>query len=175
MRHRLQWLDKREEATQLVIDSMAKSAAYAVCHLNTVQSLFKVRPPYERCSRNHFWSFDMESKEEVNCPDIASKVMKRFLVFSHLSFGLLHSEPSEEIFADLGHFSFTAIQIGFYVSGAESVRCLLLVIAILASVVGSQAIISGTFSIINQSLSLGCFPRLIVVLPLERMLVSKII
>jgi KUP system potassium uptake protein len=30
-------------------------------------------------------------------------------------------------------------------------------------VVGSQAIISGTFSIINQSLSLSCFPRVKVV------------
>ncbi|KAJ0981342.1 hypothetical protein J5N97_009597 [Dioscorea zingiberensis] len=30
MRHRMQWLDKREEATQLIIDSIAKSAAYAV-------------------------------------------------------------------------------------------------------------------------------------------------
>lgn len=39
----------------------------------------------------------------------------------------------------------------------------MLVIAILASVVGSQAIISGTFSIINQSQSLGCFPRVKVV------------
>lgn len=36
-------------------------------------------------------------------------------------------------------------------------------IAILASVVGSQAIISGTFSIINQSQSLGCFPRVKVI------------
>lgn len=39
----------------------------------------------------------------------------------------------------------------------------MLVIAILASIVGSQAIISGTFSIINQSQSLGCFPRVKVV------------
>lgn len=38
-----------------------------------------------------------------------------------------------------------------------------LMIAILASVVGSQAIISGTFSIINQSQSLGCFPRVKVI------------
>jgi KUP system potassium uptake protein len=37
------------------------------------------------------------------------------------------------------------------------------VLAILASVVGSQAIISGTFSVINQSLSLSCFPRVKVV------------
>lgn len=39
----------------------------------------------------------------------------------------------------------------------------MLTIAILASVVGSQAIISGTFSIINQSQSLGCFPRVKVI------------
>lgn len=39
----------------------------------------------------------------------------------------------------------------------------MLVIAILASVVGSQAIISGTFSIVSQSQSLGCFPRVKVV------------
>ena len=46
---------------------------------------------------------------------------------------------------------------------AESVRWPVLVLAILASVVGSQAIISGTFSIINQSQSLSCFPRVKVV------------
>ena len=32
-------------------------------------------------------------------------------------------------------------------------------IATLAAVVGSQAVISATFSIIKQSQSLGCFPR----------------
>lgn len=46
---------------------------------------------------------------------------------------------------------------------SESVRWPVLIVAILASVVGSQAIISGTFSIINQSQSLGCFPRVKVV------------
>lgn len=45
----------------------------------------------------------------------------------------------------------------------ETVRWPVLIVAILASVVGSQAIISGTFSIINQSQSLGCFPRVKVV------------
>ncbi|XP_077239149.1 potassium transporter 2 isoform X2 [Tasmannia lanceolata] len=108
---------------------------------------------------------------------------------------LLCITGSEAMFADLGHFSYTAIQIaftflvypalilaymgqaaylsrhhiytsyqiGFYVSVPESVRWAVLVIAILASVVGSQAIISGTFSIINQSQSLGCFPRVKVI------------
>ena len=46
---------------------------------------------------------------------------------------------------------------------AELVRWPVLVVAIFASVVGSQAIIIGTFSIINQSQSLGCFPRVKVV------------
>jgi K+ transporter len=43
------------------------------------------------------------------------------------------------------------------------------VLVILASVVGSQAIISRTFSIINQSQSRSCFPRVKVVhTPLQR-------
>ncbi|KAJ0969750.1 hypothetical protein J5N97_022627 [Dioscorea zingiberensis] len=127
MRHRLQWLDKREEATQLVIDSMAKSAG-------------------QERSRTLTGSY--------------YRGVQGIIFAAYLS---------------KHHRIYSTYQIGFYVSGAESVRCPLLVIAILASVVGSQAIISGTFSIINQSLSLGCFPRLRVVLPLECMLVSKMI
>ena len=46
---------------------------------------------------------------------------------------------------------------------AEKVKWPVILVAILASVVGSQAIISGTFSIINQSQLLGCFPRVKVV------------
>ncbi|GMG99701.1 hypothetical protein Nepgr_001541 [Nepenthes gracilis] len=45
----------------------------------------------------------------------------------------------------------------------ERVKLLVFRVAILSSVVGSQAIISGTFSIINQSQSLSCFPRVKVV------------
>jgi len=37
------------------------------------------------------------------------------------------------------------------------------VIATLASIVGSQAVISATFSIVNQCMALGCFPRVKVV------------
>ncbi|XP_057822358.2 probable potassium transporter 9 isoform X2 [Cryptomeria japonica] len=61
------------------------------------------------------------------------------------------------------HHIESSYQIGFYVYVPEPVRWPVLAIAILASVVGSQAIISGTFSIINQSLALGCFPRVKVV------------
>ncbi|KAL6911425.1 hypothetical protein ACP4OV_000230 [Aristida adscensionis] len=57
------------------------------------------------------------------------------------------------------HHTFeSTYQIGFYVSVPESLRWPVLVIAILAAVVGSQAIITGTFSIIKQCSSLSCFP-----------------
>ncbi|GAA0156492.1 transporter [Lithospermum erythrorhizon] len=49
-------------------------------------------------------------------------------------------------------------RIGFYVSVPESLRWPVLIIAVLAAVVGSQAIITGTFSIIKQCSSLGFFP-----------------
>ncbi|XP_041993293.1 potassium transporter 2-like [Salvia splendens] len=65
--------------------------------------------------------------------------------------------------AYLSRHHHTIHKIGYYVSVPESVRWPVLVVAILASVVGSQAIISGTFSIINQSQSLGCFPRVKVI------------
>lgn len=54
-------------------------------------------------------------------------------------------------------------QIGFYVSVPEKIRWPVLAIAILAAVVGSQAIITGTFSIIKQCSSLGCFPKVKIV------------
>lgn len=37
------------------------------------------------------------------------------------------------------------------------------VVAVLSTIIASQAMISGTFSIIQQSLSLGCFPRVKIV------------
>ncbi|CAN1852799.1 Potassium transporter 6 [Linum perenne] len=54
-------------------------------------------------------------------------------------------------------------QIGFYVSVPDKLRWPVLVIAILAAVVGSQAIITGTFSIIKQCSALGCFPKVKIV------------
>ncbi|XP_019445470.1 PREDICTED: potassium transporter 6-like [Lupinus angustifolius] len=52
---------------------------------------------------------------------------------------------------------------GFYISVPEKLRLPVFVIAILAAVVGSQAIITGTFSIIKQCSALSCFPRVKVV------------
>ena len=37
------------------------------------------------------------------------------------------------------------------------------IVAVFAAIIASQAMISGTFSIIQQSLALGCFPRVTVV------------
>ncbi|KAL4196136.1 hypothetical protein AMTRI_Chr04g244500 [Amborella trichopoda] len=106
-----------------------------------------------------------------------------------LSSILLCITGSEAMFADLGHFSQKSIKIGFgfmvypslvlcylgqtaYLSrnlekfGTHFISCVprcihgpFTVLAILASIVGSQAIITGTFSVVNQCLALGCFPR----------------
>nr|CAD1820339.1 unnamed protein product [Ananas comosus var. bracteatus] len=100
---------------------------------------------------------------------------------------------TEAMFADLGHFSVRSIQIAFtglvypclicayvgqaaylsyypldvadafYKSTPELVYWPMFVIAILASIIASQAMISATFAIIKQSVALGCFPRVRVI------------
>ncbi|XP_030946301.1 potassium transporter 5-like [Quercus lobata] len=100
---------------------------------------------------------------------------------------------TEALFADVGHFTVRSIQISmcsvtypalilaysgqaaflrkhndlvketFYESIPEPLYWPMFVVAILASIVASQAMISGTFSIVQQSLSLGCFPRVKIV------------
>ncbi|PWZ19378.1 Potassium transporter 10 [Zea mays] len=93
---------------------------------------------------------------------------------------LLCVTGSEAMFADLGHFNQLSIQIAFtcmvypalilaYMGQAaylckhhimeKKIRWPIMAIAILAAVVGSQAVITGTFSMIKQCASLGCFPR----------------
>nr|DAD34629.1 TPA_asm: hypothetical protein HUJ06_005269 [Nelumbo nucifera] len=99
---------------------------------------------------------------------------------------LLCITGSEAMFADLGHFSQLSIQIAFtlvvypslilaymgqaaYLSKHHMIESdyrigfYVSVPAILAAVVGSQAIITGTFSIIKQCSALGCFPRVKIV------------
>ncbi|KAK3415571.1 hypothetical protein EUGRSUZ_H01188 [Eucalyptus grandis] len=100
---------------------------------------------------------------------------------------------TEALFADVGHFTVRSIQISmctatypslilayagqatflrkhnslvndaFYESIPGPLYWPMFVIAILAAIIASQAMISGTFSIIQQSLSLGCFPRVKIV------------
>ncbi|KAL6972041.1 Potassium transporter [Sarracenia purpurea var. burkii] len=96
---------------------------------------------------------------------------------------------AEAMFADLGHFNKEAIQLAFvyfvypsmvityageaayltkypdqignafYNSIPKPVYWPMFVISTLASVVSSQSMISASFSIVKQSLALGCFPR----------------
>ncbi|XP_021723604.1 potassium transporter 5-like [Chenopodium quinoa] len=100
---------------------------------------------------------------------------------------------TEALFADLGHFSVRSIQISmtaivypaiilqytgqasylsnhswdvgnaFYKSVPAPLYWPMFVVAVLAAIIASQAMISATFSIIHQSLALGCFPRVKVV------------
>ncbi|KAJ4955282.1 hypothetical protein NE237_012065 [Protea cynaroides] len=100
---------------------------------------------------------------------------------------------TEAMFADLGHFSVRSIQISFtafvypcllcayvgqaaylskfpyhvsdafYKSTPEPMYWPMFVAAVIASIIASQAMISATFSIVKQSMALGCFPRVRVV------------
>ncbi|KAL3511265.1 hypothetical protein ACH5RR_030666 [Cinchona calisaya] len=100
---------------------------------------------------------------------------------------------AEAMFADLGHFSVRSIQIAFaglvfpclllaymgqaaylskhpdsasrifYDSVPESLFWPVFVIATIAAIIASQAMISASFSCIKQSMALGCFPRLKIV------------
>ncbi|KAJ7971798.1 Potassium transporter [Quillaja saponaria] len=106
---------------------------------------------------------------------------------------LLCITGTEAMFADLGHFTALSIRLAFvcvvypclvvqymgqaaflsknlqkvpetfYDSIPEPVFWPVFVIATLAAIVGSQAVITATFSIIKQCHSLGCFPRVKVV------------
>ncbi|KAM6558420.1 hypothetical protein CsatA_027659 [Cannabis sativa] len=100
---------------------------------------------------------------------------------------------TEALFADVGHFTVKSIQISmcsitypalimaytgqasflrkhndvvsdtFYKSIPKPLYWPMFVVAVCAAIIASQAMISGTFSIIQQSLSLGCFPRVKIV------------
>ncbi|XP_059656041.1 putative potassium transporter 12 isoform X2 [Cornus florida] len=100
---------------------------------------------------------------------------------------------AEAMFADLGHFSVPAIQIAFsfvvfpclllaylgqaaylmkypelsdsifYSSIPDGFFWPIFVLATIAAVIASQAMISASFSCVKQSMALGCFPRLKIV------------
>ncbi|CAK8544313.1 unnamed protein product [Lathyrus sativus] len=106
---------------------------------------------------------------------------------------VLCTTGTEALFADVGHFTVRSIQISmccvtypalilayagqasflrknndlvsatFYKSIPDSMYWPMFVVAVLAAIIASQAMISGAFSIIQQSLSLGCFPRVQIV------------
>ncbi|XP_072085961.1 potassium transporter 5-like isoform X2 [Arachis hypogaea] len=100
---------------------------------------------------------------------------------------------AEAFFADIGHFSVRAIRLStctivypsiilcysgqasylrkhmdhgpnaFYASVPDPLYWPMFVIAVMAAIIASQALISGAFSIIQQSLAMGCFPNVKVV------------
>ncbi|CAA2987672.1 potassium transporter 5-like [Olea europaea subsp. europaea] len=106
---------------------------------------------------------------------------------------ILTTTGSEALFADVGHFTVRSKQISmctviyrsiilaytgqasylrkhndaaldaFYKSVPGTMYWPMFVVAILASIIASQSLISGAFSVVQQSLSLGCFPRVRVV------------
>ncbi|CAL0320604.1 unnamed protein product [Lupinus luteus] len=103
------------------------------------------------------------------------------------------TEGTEALFADVGHFTVRSIQISmccvtypslilaytgqasflrkhndlvsdtFYKSIPGPLYWPMFAVAVAAAIIASQAMISATFSIIQQSLSLGCFPRVKIV------------
>ncbi|KAL4362165.1 hypothetical protein GQ457_04G028640 [Hibiscus cannabinus] len=106
---------------------------------------------------------------------------------------VLCTTGGEALFADVGHFSVRSIQISmcsvvypalilaymgqaayllhnpdavsdaFFKAVPGPMFWPMFIVSIVAAVIASQAMISGTFSIVQQSLSLGCFPRVKVV------------
>ncbi|TVU14690.1 hypothetical protein EJB05_38174, partial [Eragrostis curvula] len=100
---------------------------------------------------------------------------------------------TEGMYADLGHFNIRAVQISFsgilfpsvalcYIGQAAYLRKFpenvadtfyrsipaplfwpAFIVAILAAIIASQAMLSGAFAILSKALSLGCFPRVQVI------------
>ncbi|KAK8586914.1 hypothetical protein V6N12_021434 [Hibiscus sabdariffa] len=87
---------------------------------------------------------------------LSIKIAFTFVVYPSLTLAYM----GQAAYLSKHHINETDYRIGFYVSVPEQIRWPVLVIAILAAVVGSQAIITGTFSIIKQCSALGCFPKI---------------
>lgn len=72
--------------------------------------------------------------------------------------------PGKNLYEVLnGYFYFFPSHIDVIMLSAESVFWPVFVVATLAVVVGSQAVISATFSIISQCCALNCFPHVKIV------------
>nr|AAK53758.1 putative potassium transporter HAK1p [Mesembryanthemum crystallinum] len=83
------------------------------------------------------------------------KIAFSFVVYP----ALILAYMGQAAYLSMHHSLQSGYRVGFYVSVPEKIRWPVLAIAILAAVVGSQAVITGTFSIIKQCSALGCFPR----------------
>uniref|UniRef100_A0A803LJ59 Potassium transporter n=1 Tax=Chenopodium quinoa TaxID=63459 RepID=A0A803LJ59_CHEQI len=107
---------------------------------------------HHKCSEAMFADLGHFSQSSI-------KIAFTFLVYPSLILAYM----GQAAYLSKHHVMATSYQIGFYVSVPEKLRWPVLGIAILAAVVGSQAIITGTFSIIKQCQALGCFPRVKIV------------
>nr|ASM90221.1 high affinity potassium 8 [Sesuvium portulacastrum] len=87
------------------------------------------------------------------------KIAFSFVVYPSLILAYM----GQAAYLSMHHSLQSDYRIGFYVSVPEKLRWPVLAIAILAAVVGSQAVITGTFSIIKQCSALGCFPKVRIV------------
>ncbi|PKI53946.1 potassium transporter 6 [Punica granatum] len=90
---------------------------------------------------------------------LSIKIAFTFMVYPSLILAYM----GQAAYLSMHHEVENDYRIGFYVSVPEKLRWPVLAIAILAAVVGSQAIITGTFSIIKQCSALDCFPRVKIV------------
>ncbi|KAJ4960035.1 hypothetical protein NE237_019945 [Protea cynaroides] len=90
---------------------------------------------------------------------LSIKIAFTFLVYPSLILAYM----GQAAYLSKHHIIGSDHQIGFYVSVPERIRWPVMAIAILAAVVGGQAIITGTFSIIKQCSALGYFPRVKIV------------
>ncbi|XP_054803524.1 potassium transporter 8-like [Prosopis cineraria] len=86
---------------------------------------------------------------------LSIKIAFTFLVYPSLILAYM----GQAAYLSKHHILESDYRIGFYVSVPEKIRWPVLAIAILQAVVGSQAVITGTFSIIKQCSALGCFPK----------------
>ncbi|KAJ1379118.1 Potassium transporter [Sesbania bispinosa] len=86
---------------------------------------------------------------------LSIKIAFTFLVYPSLILAYM----GQAAYLSKHHALESDYRIGFYVSVPVKLRWPVLAIAILQAVVGSQAVITGTFSIIKQCSALGCFPK----------------
>ncbi|KAF5746358.1 hypothetical protein HS088_TW06G00529 [Tripterygium wilfordii] len=121
------------------------------------------------------------------------QVLNNCIIVLFYLIGFRRHAGTEAMFADLGHFNVRAIQLSFscitlpsllaaysgqaaflskfpnevadtfYASIPDPLYWPTFVIAVAAAIIASQAMISGAFAIISQSLTLNCFPRVKVV------------
>ncbi|KAK9081526.1 hypothetical protein Syun_030850 [Stephania yunnanensis] len=127
----------------------------------------------------NFFKYDPSIIKAIN-PMYIVYYFKRSKKEAWLSLGgvILCLTGSEALFADLGHFSVHSIQISTCLVVYPSVllaytgqvsylrehmndvsEAFYKSVPVLASIIASQALISASYSIVQQSLALGCFPR----------------